>query len=328
MNSAEALLELSVRASVTDVVLTPGTGIGNLHLRAGFRSIHSEPLPLKALKVISLQLFRLAGMAEEAPDLELQVGSFQYGPARVRITRMLTDGGPVVRLRLQRPALIEQALADFDAGLCGRDVLPFLRLPAGILVVAGPPASGKTCALSHLLARAPARVLLVSEARELSAEVEVLQPAGRSAATLVADLAVPAPALLALDEMDEALKLDLARLEGSERLVLCTLTAPDLAAAFRKLRASGLDPDSLLGLFRVTWGGEEDEVRRPVYRWFPVGRTQAGLCPVCEASRVLEGPCPGCGLPPLRQVVDRVILERMNSPEGYRALDRLETEWV
>ncbi len=328
MTSAELLLDLAVRSSVTDVVLTPGTGTGNLHLRDGFHSVHSAPLPHAALRVLARQLSRLAGLPLEAPALQLQVGSIVHQGARVRVTRMLTEGGPVVRLRLQMPGLLEQALQEFRAGRYGGlDVLPFLEMGSGVLVVGGPPAAGKTCALSHLLAHCLGPVLLVSEARELSADIEVVDPGARSGSEIASEVARRAPAVLALDEIDEALKLEIARLVGAERLVLCTLTAPDLPAAVRKVRAAGLEPERLLGLFRVTWAEEAARLRRPGYRWYPVGRHQNGLCPICDHPRAPAGPCPGCGLPPVRQVLDRVILERMNSPEGYRALDCLEQEW-
>ncbi len=328
MSSAELLLDLAVRSAVTDVVLTPGTGTGNLHLRDGFHSVHSAPLPHTALRVLARQLSRLAGLPPEAPALQLQVGSIVHQGARVRVTRMLTEGGPVVRLRLQMPGLLEQALREFRMGRYGGlDVLPFLEMASGVLVVGGPPAAGKTCALSHLLSPCQDLALLVSEARELSADLAMIDPAGRSAGEVAAEVARRAPTVLALDETDEALKLEVARRASADRLVLCTLTAPDLPAGVRKIRAAGVEPERLLGLFRVTWAREAARLRRPDYRWYPVGRHQNGLCPICDHPRAEAGPCPGCGLPPVRQVLDRVILERMNSPEGYRALDRLEQEW-
>ncbi len=328
MNSAELLLDLAVRSSVTDVVLTPGTGTGNLHLRDGFRSVHSAPLPHTALRVLARQLSRLAGLPAEAPALRLQVGSITHRGARVRVTRMLTEGGPVVRLRLQMQGLLEQALQEFSAGRYGGlDVLPFLEMGSGLLVVGGAAAAGKTCALSHLLSSCRGRVLLVSEARELSADLVLVDPAGRSGSEIASEVARRTPAVLALDETDEALKLEVARQASADRLVLCTLTAPDLPACVRRVRAAGVEPERLLGVFRVTWAQETARLRRPDYRWYPVGRHQNGLCPICDLPRAVAGPCPGCGLPPVRQVLDRVILERMNSPEGYRALDRLEQEW-
>lgn len=328
MTDAVELLDAAVRAAATDIVLTPGTEIGNLHLRAGFRPVHSEPLMHSTLRDLSRQLFRMAGMPDEAPPLQLQVGSFDHAGTRVRLTRMLTAGGPVVRLRLQLPGLLERALAEFRRGdYGGREALPFLELGSGLLVVTGPPASGKTSALSHLLAHVHSKTLLVSEARELSIHLEGIQPGRRAAAELLEDLSRLDPPVVALDELDEGLKLVLARGLAPSRLVLMSLTAPDLAAAIRRLRAAGIEPDLLVGVFRVTWRDESEEVRRPEYRWYPVGRHEAGLCAVCGAARGAAGPCPACGIPPLRQVLDRVILERMNSPEGYRALDRLEEEW-
>lgn len=328
MTGAVELLDAAVRAAATDIVLTPGTEIGNLHLRAGFRAVHSEPLMHSTLREMARQLFRMAGMPDEAPPLQLQVGSFDHAGTRVRLTRMLTAGGPVVRLRLQLPGLLERALAEFRRGdYGGLEALPFLELGSGLLVVTGPPASGKTSALSHLLAHVRGKTLLVSEARELSIHLESIQPGRRAAAELLQDLARLDPPVVALDELDEGLKLEVARGLAPGRLVLMSLTAPDLAAAIRRLRAAGIEPDLLAGVFRVTWREEDEEVRRPEYRWYPVGRHEPGLCAVCGAARGAAGPCPACGIPPLRQVLDRVILERMNSPEGYRALDRLEQEW-
>lgn len=328
MNDAATLLDVAVRAAATDIVLTPGTAVGNLHLRAGFRAVHSEPLMHSTLNALAQQLSRKAGMPDEAPLLQLQVGSFDHDGTRVRVTRMLTAGGPVVRLRLQLPGLLDQALAEFRKGdYGGQEALPFLELQTGLLVVTGPPASGKTSALSHLVAHVRGKTLIVSEARELDLQFEVLHPARRSALELAEDLTRLDPPVVALDELDEELKLELGRELAGARLVLMSLTAPDLASAIRRLRAGGIEPDLLAGVFRVTWREEDEEVRRPEYRWYPVGRHEPGLCAVCGAARGAEGPCPSCGIPPLREVLDRVILERMNSPEGYRALDRLEQEW-
>lgn len=328
--TADELVAMAVASRATDVVLNPGNAAGSLLLKANFESLYSEPLSPAELTLLDRQLRLWAGMPDEAAPLAPQVGSFEYGPVRLRLTRLQTGRGPLVRLRLQMPGVLEEARQKFRQGLYGgTGVLPFLALTPGVLAVSGPASAGKTSALAHLLAELPEHQvpLVISEASELPGRGRCLNPARVGGFASLLSLVRQDPAeTVAIDEMDEVDKLALARELGGKTRVFVTLTAPNLAAALRRLVAAGVAADDLVGVLRVTWSDQELP-RHPVYRWFPLGDGGARLCPVCGAPRADTGDCRCCGMPPVRRYLDRAVLARMNSPEGYRALDRLEEEW-
>lgn len=325
MTSAELLLDQAVRSQATDVLLSPGTGMGNIHLRAGFSKVYSRPTPSEALEALCQQIFRLASMSEFAPPHRNEVGSLSYGPVRVRVSRMSTESGSMVRLRLQVVGILEEALREFrDGQYGGLEVRPFLSRSRGLGVIAGLPSAGKTSALSHLLADLGAP-LLISEATEIGADS--LNPSGRDERDILDwILQSGASRPVALDEMDERLRLRLGLRLAEERLVLATLTAPNLASAVQKLVAGAANTERLLGVFQVSWDNPPDAPRQPRYVWFPLGEGRLGHCAICRSPRPERGECPNCGVP-LTAYLDRAVLRHLNTPEGYRALERLEQEW-
>lgn len=325
MTSAELLLDQAVRSQATDVLLSPGTGMGNIHLRAGFAKVYSRPTPSEALEALCQEIFRLASMSESSPPHRNEVGSLSYGPVRVRVSRMSTESGSMVRLRLQVVGILEEAQREFHEGRYGGlEVRPFLRHPRGLILISGLPSAGKTSALSHLLSDLGAP-LLVSEASEIGADS--LNPSGREDRDIldwIRENGASRP--VALDEMDERLRLRLGYRLAEDRLVLATLTAPTLAAGVQKLVAAAPQTERVLGVFQVSWDHPQDAPRQPRYVWFPLGDGLLGHCAVCGSPRPERGDCPNCGVP-LTAYLDRAVLRHLNTPEGYRALERLEQEW-
>ncbi|MBI3927748.1 MAG: hypothetical protein HY319_19565 [Armatimonadetes bacterium] len=326
--AGERLLKVGLRSGATDVVITPGNEVGNLHLRSNFQSIYSVQAPMEAIESLSSQFLEMASLPSEIPMLGTRIGSFGYSGARVRVSYTRTENGPLIRLRIQSRGVLDEARAEFLKGKYGgTDVLPFLKLPRGLLVVTGLASAGKTSALAHLTSQLRGRPVVVAEAVELPGELERVDPCGRSVDELVLALGSTAPRPLVIDEMDEGEKLTLAARTASSRLVLASLSAPNLAAAVRKYAAQGLSTRVVLGFLRADWKELESGGRVPSYTWFPLGEGKLGHCPICGHRREKTGHCPGCGLPPVARFLDRAVLRSMNTPEGFRALDRLEQEW-
>lgn len=323
----EEFLRLALQSRATDIVLTSGRLQGNLTIRSGARTLHATRLPMEALYVLADWFCDRAGLDRSQQMFELGMDSFAFGGARVRVGRTTTATGPLVRVRLQLPQLLEESHERFlEGAFGGLDVLPFLQLSRGLLIVTGEVSAGKTSALYHLLSACarPSRDL-VSEVRELELRLVRHHPGQLPRGW---EEALATEAVVAFDEMEEAAKLHLAARVARSRLVLVTVTAPCLAFALRKVMASGLDPAVLVGVLRVGWEELPEGGRRPSYRFYPVGERGRERCAVCRVERAADGPCPGCGLPAINEFLDREVLRKAASPEGFRALDRLEAEWV
>ncbi len=282
----EDLLETAVLAGATDLVLAPAPHYGKLLVRAARRTLLSRTVSPELLRSLSNQL----GLETALPVLfgggmahtDAAISSFEIDvrgtKIRIRVTSTPTSNGPLVTLRVQSPAVLERALAQFREGTFGGlDVLEHLTEKQGVIFVSGPPSGGKTSALHHLMVHVEGPLTVVSEARELDADVTPASVARTTGGVLV------------LDEMDESDKIGLALELGRTRLVLATLAAPDLKAALRRVRGRTASIDPLIGVLRVGWDQGAD-LRRPAYCWFPMEGRTAGGHPRAVPRELLTNP--------------------------------------
>lgn len=319
------LVRDAAAAGATDVLLTPGTRVGKLMVRAAGATLVSRVVPHEVLRTLSVQVGMQTGLPAllgGGETLESGIASFSVtaGADRVsvRVICTPTPAGPMVRMRLQPRALMAQGLEAFRRGdFGGLDVLPFLHSDAGLICLAGMTSGGKTSALHHVAAhlpQAPQPTILVSEACEFHWTGSSLRPGD----------AIPEGRVI-LDEMDETDKLGLALSLARERLVLATLAAPNLEAALRRLggAASG-EALPLIGVLRVGWRADQARLRVPEYAWYAFQRHGAGLCPCC-GSAWNDGPCARCGNARLDlDLIASEVLSGMDRLDTYQAGARLE----
>ena len=338
------LIRQAAEAGATDILFAPGARVGKIIVRSGGESILSRVVEPAIVRRFSDQVTARSHLAERVAQggapLESVLSSFEleaHDPIHVRVICTPTPAGAVLRLRLQRHSQLASALSQFQAGLYGgRELLPFLHSPSGVVLVAGPVSSGKTSALHHVAAELPGGVAaILSEAREFDPR-GAARPSLALLDTPEQRLACAAdlpPGAVIIDEMDDADKLDLAMAVGATRLVLASVVAPNLETSLRRAQASLVRlperaharPLPLVGVLRVGWNTSAGMLRRPRYAWFAFDRHDAMDCPCCGNSRTTR-PCRRCGNTQSREelgLIPENVVRDVGSLESFRAGQRL-----
>lgn len=322
------LVREAVGAGGTDILLTPGTGMGKLMVRAAGETLIARTVEPEVLASLTAQI--PMAHAEEATIASYEVDDADGGRIAVRVIATPTPRGPMMRLRLQPQAMLAQALQSFrDGRFGGLEVRAHLRSRDGVVFIAGLVSGGKTSALHHLVSDLDRRLTLVSEAAELPLRGARLAPTidlGFTASMVRASLAE----VVAIDEMDETDKLALALDLARDRLVIATLAAPNVEAALRRVRGALSEPPHavghpVIGFLRVGWRVGESALglRRPEYAWYGFQRHPRGACPCCGLA---PGPsrCEHCGAAGATHLIPVSVLSDMDDLEAYRAGERLE----
>jgi twitching motility protein PilT len=263
MAQIDEILKLAQERGASDLHLSPGS--------PPMARLNGEVLPLAderlARDALQLMLFEIADAAARARFEQTREADFAYelpGVARARCSLYEQSRGVAGALRLLPPAIPSCE----DLGLPQRAV-DLVQRPLGLVVISGPPGSGRSCTLAALVDhvnqkqcrhvvtleapiefRHACRNSLVDQ-REIGHHTPSLAQGLRAALHADADL------IVACEPRDpEALELALEAAAG--RLVLLTWTATSAArtvsgmlaglAGDRRARAAALLAESLAGV--------------------------------------------------------------------------------